>query len=93
MLRFKVFSGSSSDVERKVNLWLAEYEPDIAHMAQTGSSDALLISFVFDESFRGQEIRLSEEHAVNNAIEPAVPLDTIPDKPVIVPPEPGMVTT
>jgi hypothetical protein len=93
MLRFKVFSGSSQDVERKVNHWLAEYEPDIAHMAQTGTDDSLVISIVFDESFRGQEIRLSEEHAINNATGPAVPAGSIPDEPLIVPQEPGMVTT
>jgi hypothetical protein len=92
MLRFKVFMGSSPEIEDAVNRWLSEYEPEITHMAQTSDGSSVVISFVFDESFRAQELRLSSERGMSDAAHPAVPADTIPDKPIIVPQEPGMIT-
>lgn len=93
MLRFKTFTGTGPELEQKVNAWLAEYEPDITHMVQTVDGGRVTVSVLFDESFRGQEIRLSEERGVANATAPAVPADTIPDKPIIVPEEPGGLST
>jgi hypothetical protein len=89
MLRFKMFVGNASDVEGAVNNWLAEYEPEITHMAQTADGGSVVISIVFDESFRAQERRLSEERGMSNSSGPPVPAESIPDKPIVVPQEPG----
>jgi hypothetical protein len=83
-LRFKHFSGSGPDVERAINQWLEEYNPDITHVAQSAQDGGILISFLFDESFRGQELRISQERHTLNATVPAVPADSIPDKPLTV---------
>jgi hypothetical protein len=92
VLRFKVFMGASPDIEDAVNRWLSEYEPEITHMAQTADGDTVVISFVFDESFRAQELRLSKERGMSEAAHAPVPADSIPDKPIVVPQEPGMIT-
>lgn len=90
MLRFKQFSGSGPELEQAVNSWLAQFEPDVRQMSQTvGSDGSVSMAFLFEESFRGQEIRLASEHGVQNATGPAVPAASIPDRPIIVPEEPG----
>lgn len=89
MLRFKQFVGSGDELESRVNQWLESNEPDITQMAQTVDGDTgIVISFLFEESFRGQELRYAAESGMSAATEPAVPADTIPDVPVQVPMEP-----
>jgi hypothetical protein len=62
MLRFKHFSGAGEELERGINLWLDEFEPEVTQMVQTVDSGGVVtIGFLFEESFRGQERRLSEE--------------------------------
>jgi hypothetical protein len=90
MLRFKQFSGSGGELERAVNDWLTQFEPDVRQMSQTVASDgSVSMAFLFEESFRGQEIRLASEHGVANATGLAAPAAGIPDDPIIVPEEPG----
>src|SRR5579884_1109027 len=93
MIRYKQFVGSGQDLERMVNHWLAEYEPDVTHMAQSPHSDGVLLSFLYDESFRGQELRFEEEHGTVNVSMPHVPADDVPLVPIQVPEEPGDITT
>jgi hypothetical protein len=94
MLRFKLFSGSQPQIEEAINTWLAEFEPDVTHMTQTADGDgSVTVSFLFEESFRGQERRLSEEHGMTRAEEPAIPSSEIPDEPLHVPQEPGQITS
>lgn len=93
MMRFKHFVGSGPELDEEINRWLAEYEPDVTHVVQSSDGDTLSISFVFDESFRAQELRLSEERGMTQATIPPVPADTIPDKPLVVPQEPGTLPT
>ncbi|HLJ66781.1 MAG TPA: hypothetical protein VKX16_05430 [Chloroflexota bacterium] len=86
MLRFKQFAGASSELEGAVNDWLAEFEPDIKQMSQTATSDGrVTLCFVFEESFRGQERRLTAE-ARRGMIEPAVPVGELLDEPLRVDP-------
>jgi hypothetical protein len=85
VLRFKQFSGTGHELEPEINRWLQEYEPDVTQMTQTeGHDGGLIISFIFEESFRGQELRLSAEHRMTQASAPASPLETMPDEPLIV---------
>ena len=93
MLRYKHFVGSGRDLELAINQWLAEYDPDITHMAQTAREGEVVISFLFDESFRAQELRLSEERGMSSAMTPAIPPDALPDEPITVPQEPGQIAT
>lgn len=94
MLRFKLFSGSKLQIEEEINGWLAEFEPDVTHLTQTADKDgSVIISFIFEESFRGQEKRLSAEHHMSRAAEPAIPPDLLPDRPIRVPEEPGQIST
>lgn len=87
MLRFKQFSGSAQELEVAVNRWLAQNEPDVTQMVQTVNNDgSIAIAFLFEESFRGQELRLSEEHRVPSPEVPA-PAAAMPDAPVVVSPE------
>jgi hypothetical protein len=86
MLRFKHFSGPSAELEQAVNQWLSDFEPDVTQMVQTGNDDGSLnISFLFEESFRGQERRLSAGYGGRSA----PPAASMPDKPLQVPVEPG----
>jgi len=86
MLRYKQFSGPPGELEEAINRWLSAFEPDVTQMMQTAGEDGImLISFLFEESFRGQELRYSAEHGMTAAQTPAVPLDTIPDEPIQVP--------
>lgn len=91
-MRFKHFAGKGSELEEWVNSWLVEFEPDVRLMAQTAASDGTVsVSFLFEESFRGQERRLASEHGVPEEDEPPVPADRIPDRPIVVPQEPGQI--
>ena len=90
MLRFKQFMGRGLELEQVVNEWLGEFEPDVTQMMQTVDVEgAVTLSFLFEESFRGQERRLSEEHDTARAARPAMPASSIPDRPIRVPEEPG----
>ncbi|HEX6509140.1 MAG TPA: hypothetical protein VF221_16045 [Chloroflexota bacterium] len=88
MLRFKQFVGSGAEVEEAVNTWLAETEPDVTQMVQSVDGGAVTLSFLFEESFRGQELRYSSERGMRRGSEPAMPANTIPDEPIRVPIEP-----
>ncbi|MBV9279461.1 MAG: hypothetical protein JOZ41_05225 [Chloroflexi bacterium] len=89
MLRFKHFSGSGPELEKAVNAWLNQFEPDVKQMTQTpGPDGAVLLSFLFEESFRGQELRLSYEHEIARAVPPSSPGQLLPDEPIHVQ-EPG----
>ncbi|GAC1443054.1 MAG: hypothetical protein NVSMB52_00950 [Chloroflexota bacterium] len=91
MLRFKLFSGSGADLESDVNAWLAQLEPDVTQMVQTAQDDgSVTLGFLFEESFRAQEVRMDEERGMSGRIFPAVPATSIPDDPITVPMEPGM---
>lgn len=92
MLQFKQFSGKGDDLQKKVNSWLEAFEPDITQMVQTADGDSVVISFLFEESFRGQERRLASNHGVG-AEQTAVPAEMVPDKPIKVPQEPGEITS
>lgn len=92
MLQFKQFSGVGDDLQRSVNTWLEAFEPDVTQMAQTADGESIVISFLFEESFRGQERRLSRERGM--AVEETpLPADMIPDRPIRVPQEPGEITS
>jgi hypothetical protein len=60
MLRYKQIAGTGQALEDSVNAWLEKFEPDVTQMVQTQLVDgSLVIGFLFAESFRGQELRLS----------------------------------
>jgi hypothetical protein len=83
--RFKHFHGVGAELEAAINGWLDAFEPDIAQMAQTVDSNGnLVISFVYDESFRGQELRLDHEHARAGAPKSPAPESVMPEDPVDV---------
>lgn len=85
MLRFKQFSGSGVELENAVNAWLTEIEPDVTQMTQSeGREGTLLISFIFEESFRGQELRLSSERGMSRSNQPVVLDETEQDEPIHV---------
>lgn len=89
-MRFKQFSGSGADLEQTINAWLAEFEPDVSQMSQTvASGGEVVISFLFEESFRGQELRLSRESGMQNATQAVINAEEIPGPPVHVTEEPG----
>ena len=90
MLRYKQFSGQGVELEAAINRWLMEFEPDVTQMVQTEVSDgSLIISFLFEESFRGQELRFSSEHGISRSDTAPVPMETIPDEPIQVPGDTG----
>lgn len=94
MVRFKQFSGSGTQLEESVNAWLHEFEPDVTQMVQTVQSDGTItVSLLFEESFRGQEIRLASERGMSQATGPSVPEAAMQDKPIEVPQEPGQYTS
>jgi hypothetical protein len=71
MLRYKQIGGSGQPLEDSVNAWLEQFEPDVTQMVQTQLSDgSLMIGFLFEESFRAQELRLSSRSVVRNASPP-----------------------
>jgi hypothetical protein len=85
MLRFKHFTGSSSDLEQAINEWLEQYEPEVTQMVQSyDGKGALTIGFLFEESFRGQELRLAAKRGMSGATVPAVPPELVPDEPLHV---------
>jgi hypothetical protein len=89
LLRYKQFVVTDGELEVVINEWLEKNEPDITQMVQTvDGNGGVTISFLFEESFRGQELRYAAESGMSEALEPAVPAGSIPDEPVIVPMEP-----
>lgn len=93
MLRFKYFAGSGADLEGAINDWLREFEPEVTYMTQASHGENIVITFLFDESFRGQERRLTAERGTAYPTMPPVPSDSIPDTPLKVPIEPGDITS
>lgn len=72
MLRFKQITGQGQELENAVNGWLEEFEPDVSQMVQTALDDGtVLMSFLFDESFRGQERRLASKPSTPVATRPS----------------------
>jgi hypothetical protein len=58
-------------------------------MTQTAGPDGtVLISFLFEESFRGQELRLSSERGMGRTAEPVLPPEVQSPEPIHVE-EPG----
>ncbi|MGH2443054.1 MAG: hypothetical protein ACRDFX_07825 [Chloroflexota bacterium] len=93
MLRFKQFAGPVDEIERAVNSWLNEFEPDVSQMVQTvGESGTIVIGFLFQESFRGQEIRFTAERGERQR-PPVKPDPNQRDAPLVVPIEPGTPVT
>lgn len=84
MLRFKYFSGSGGELESAVNAWLETYEPEVTQMSTAVVGDGVSVSFLFDESFRGQERRLAEQRGMSMEDEIRVPESNLPDDPVHV---------
>jgi hypothetical protein len=77
--RFKHFRGFGAEFEQTINRWLDDFEPDITQMSQTvDSSGSLTVSFVYEESFRGQEMRLDSEHGMSAATKPVSPEAVMP---------------
>jgi hypothetical protein len=79
VLRFKYFAGNGAQLESQINGWLETYEPEITQMSTAVVGDSVTISFLFDESFRGQERRLSEQRGISANDEIAVPERFLPD--------------
>ena len=85
MLRFKHFSGNSSDLDQTINEWLEQFEPEVTHMVQSyDAKGALIISFLFEESFRGQELRMAAQRGMSGATTPAIPPELVLDEPLHV---------
>ena len=85
MLRYKQFSGSGVGLEQAINAWLARYEPEVTQMVQTLTADgAVTISFLFEESFRAQELRMAEEAATPAPADDIVSPPDVHDKPLEV---------
>jgi hypothetical protein len=90
MPRFKQFTGSGEELESSINAWLEEFEPDVTNMVQTtDDGGAITISFLFDESFRGQDLRFRHEHGLARKDMQPPPAQSLPDKPIKVAEEPG----
>jgi hypothetical protein len=88
VLRFKQFVGQGAELEDSVNQWLTDFEPDVTQMVQTRNGDGtIVISFLFEESFRGQELRFTHERHLGAATTPTVNIDAVPDRPVHVEPD------
>ena len=81
MLRFKSFRGTDmAAVEREINGWLSEAEPDVKMMDQEYSiAGEAVVSFLYDEGFQASERRLTVEAAaiVENAMKQPVILEPI----------------
>src|SRR5438270_892728 len=85
MLRFKQFAGAGPELEVAVNGWLAEYEPEVTTMTQTPLDNGMVVvSFLFEESFRSQELRLSAESQAAANVEPAFRPGELRDEPLEV---------
>lgn len=63
MLRFKAFRGADlAAVEKQINSWLMQAEPDVKMMDQgIATAGEVIVSFLYDEGFRASERRLTEE--------------------------------
>ncbi len=72
MLRFKAFHGEDvASVERQINFWLTQAEPDVKLMEQSVADNGrTTISFLYDEGFMAAEQRLAEQASaiVDNAL-------------------------
>ncbi len=91
MLRFKLFSGAGPELEQTVNEWLELFEPDVTQMDQTvDESGTVTICLLFEESFRGQERRLSSERGMTSPDTSALPPNYPTDIPIPVRSEPGI---
>ncbi len=87
-MRFKQFTGSGPELEQAVNAWLVEFNPDVTQMTQTmNQAGTVCLAILFEESFRGQELRISSERS--RRVDVPVPTSNIPDRPITVPIEPG----
>jgi hypothetical protein len=85
MLRFKQFAGAGPELEAAVNAWLAEYEPEVTTMTQTPLENGMVVvSFLFEESFRAQELRLVEESQASAHVEPSIRPGELKDEPLEV---------
>lgn len=84
MLRFKYFSGSGAQLEAAINGWLETYEPEVTQMSTAVTGEGVSVSFLFDESFRGQELRLSEQKGLTMEDDVQAPERILPDDPVHV---------
>jgi len=85
VLRFKHFSGTGEALQTAVNDWLSENEPDVTQMTQTVDGNGhVVLSFLFEESFRGQELRLSSERTKSRGGQQPAPLAGTLDDPIKV---------
>jgi hypothetical protein len=85
VLRYKYFSGAGEELERAINAWLADYEPQVTSMTQTTLDNGFVtISFLFEESFRAQELRIEAESKATHHVEPAILPGDMLDRPVEV---------
>jgi hypothetical protein len=84
VLRFKFFAGSGTQLEAAINSWLETYEPEVTQMSTAVVGDGVAVSFLFDESFRGQERRLAEQRGLSMEDEIQAPERNMPDDPVHV---------
>jgi hypothetical protein len=85
VLRYKYFYGAGAELEGAINSWLAEYEPEVTSMTQTALNDNwVAISFLFEESFRAQELRLEAESGSPHHVAPAILPGAMPDRPLEV---------
>ena len=83
MLRFKQFFGTGPDLEQAVNDWLDTFEPEVSQMVQTtDGKGTVVLGFLFEESFRGQERRMSAESTARSAVETALRPGDIVDRPL-----------
>jgi hypothetical protein len=86
MLRFKHFNGAGQELEESINEWLAAFEPEVSQMVQTVDRGGLVtIGFLFEESFRGQERRMSEEARPRSRVEAPIRKEDAPLKVGLVP--------
>jgi hypothetical protein len=84
VLRFKCFVGSGAQLEAAVNAWLETYEPEVTQMSTSAAGDGLSVTFLFDESFRGQERRLAEQRGMSVDERIDAPERSMSDDPVHV---------
>jgi hypothetical protein len=84
VLRFKYFAGSGAQLEAEINGWLETYEPEVTQMSTAVLGEGVAVSFLFDESFRGQERRLAEQRGMSMEEEMGAPERNMPDDPVHV---------
>lgn len=85
MLRFKQFSGSGAELESTINRWLEDFEPEVSQMVQTTDAGGnVTIGILFEESFRGQEMRLTAESTARASLGSEVRPADLRDEPLKV---------